>query len=125
MFRLCVLRDFSAQHYLIGGDWGAENLPHAHEYRLELHLQGEQLNEHGYLVDIVEIEEQLDRELGNYQDAMLNDLPAFDGLNPSLENFSQILCSLLAKPMNIDRLSSIEVRLWEDETAWASFRQEF
>ena len=124
MFTLSVERKFSAQHYLIGGDWGAENLPHAHEYRLELHLQGEQLNEHGYLVDIEEIENQLDRELGNYQGVMLNELPEFIGLNPSLENFSQILCLLLAKPMDNDRLTSVEVRLWEDETAWASYRLE-
>ena len=125
MFTLSVLRNFSAQHYLIGGDWGAENLPHAHDYRLELRLQGERLNEHGYLVDIVEIEAQLDQELQQYQDTMLNELPAFDDLNPSLENFSQILCLLLAKPMDSERLSSIEVRLWEDKSAWASYRLDF
>ena len=125
MFTLCVLREFSAQHYLIGGDRGAENLPHAHEYRLELRLQGERLNEHGFLLDIVEIEAQLDREVGSYQDDLLNELPAFADHNPSLENFSQILCLSLAKPMDSDKLSSIEIRLWENKNAWASYRLDF
>ena len=125
MFTLSVQRDFIAQHYLIGGDWGAENALHAHNYRLELYLQGQRLNQHGYLVDIVEIEHLLDQELENYQGATLNDLAEFDGLNPSLEHFSRILCSSLAKHIRAEQLASVEVRLWEDETAWASYRLEF
>ena len=35
----CLRRDFSARHYLIGGDWGAENIEHAHRYRMELVLE--------------------------------------------------------------------------------------
>lgn len=125
MFTLSVQRDFKTQHYLVGGDWGAENSLHSHDYRLELHLQGEELDQHGYLVDIVEIEHLLDQELENYQDATLNDLAEFDGLNPSLEHFSQILCSSLARHIRTEQLVSIEVRLWEDEIAWASYRLEF
>lgn len=125
MFTLSLQRDFTAQHYLIGGDWGAENALHEHNYRLELHLQGEGLNQHGYLVDIVEVEHLLDQELENYQGATLNDLTEFDGLNPSLEYFSRILCSSLARHFRTAQLASVKVRLWEDETAWASYRLEF
>jgi 6-pyruvoyltetrahydropterin/6-carboxytetrahydropterin synthase len=32
MYTVAVRRDFIAQHYLIGGDWGAENELHAHHY---------------------------------------------------------------------------------------------
>ena len=56
MYRLAVTRDFIAQHYLIGGDWGAENSRHSHAYRLQLVLQGKTLDRHGYLADIVEVE---------------------------------------------------------------------
>ena len=35
-----VLRDFIASHFLVGGDWGRENQPHAHQYRLEVVFTG-------------------------------------------------------------------------------------
>ena len=40
MYQLAVTRDFVAQHYLIGGDWGAENSRHSHAYRIEVLLSG-------------------------------------------------------------------------------------
>jgi hypothetical protein len=49
VYTIAVQRDFIAQHYLIGGDWGAENELHSHHYRLELQLEGAALDEHGYL----------------------------------------------------------------------------
>ena len=92
MYTLAVQRDFIAQHYLVGGDWGAENQPHSHHYRLELRLEGDHLDQHGYLVDIVEVERQLDDLVAAHRDKMLNDLPEFAGLNPSIEHFTHIIC---------------------------------
>ncbi len=60
MFTLGVQRQFTAWHYLIGGDWGAENLPHTHDYRLEIRLEATTLDRHGYCVDIVQVEAALD-----------------------------------------------------------------
>lgn len=123
MYTLAVQRDFVAQHYLVGGDWGAENLPHSHHYRLELRLEGDQLDHHGYLVDIVEVERQLDALVASYRDKMLNDLPEFAGLNPSIEHFTRIVCTALAGSLaGINTLSAIGVKIWENEIAWASYR---
>ena len=60
MYALSVSRDFVAQHFLIGGDWGAENEKHSHHYKIELRLEGTELDKHGYLVDIVDVEANLD-----------------------------------------------------------------
>ena len=60
MYTLAVQRDFVAQHFLIGGDWGSENEWHSHHYRLEVVLEGAELDEHGYLVDIVDVEGNLE-----------------------------------------------------------------
>jgi 6-pyruvoyltetrahydropterin/6-carboxytetrahydropterin synthase len=125
MFSLSVERSFEAQHYLVGGDWGAENAPHTHDYRLELTLEGEELNGHGFLVDIVEVNEELDALLAIYEGATLNELPDFEGLNPSMERFARILCAALARRLRTERLSAMSVRLWESESASASFRLEF
>lgn len=122
MYTVAVTRDFIAQHYLIGGDWGAENQRHSHHYRLELQLEGAELDQHGYLVDIVDIERNLDALVAAYRDRTLNDLPEFAGLNPSIERFARICCTKLADAIRAPNLIAMTVKLWENEIAWASYR---
>lgn len=124
MHTVAVKRDFIARHYLIGGDWGAENELHAHHYQVEVQLQGLALDKHGYLVDIVDIETNLQTLVGYYRDKTLNDLPEFEGLNPSIEHFSRILCTSLAQRIQAPNLSAVTVRIWENEIAWAAYRME-
>ncbi len=124
MYTLAVRRDFIARHALIGGDWGAENQPHAHHYALELQMEGERLDRHGYLVDIVAVEGALAERIGRYRDQFLNDLPEFAGLNPSLENFCRLLCVSLGESVPAGNVRLVRVLLWENEVAWASYRIE-
>ena len=123
MYTLAVKRDFVAQHYLIGGDWGAENQWHSHHYQVEVVLEGDSLDQHGYLVDIVAVERSLQEMVGYYRDKTLNDLPEFAGLNPSIEHFTRILCQSLANQLQANTLTAIGVKIWENEIAWASYRQ--
>jgi 6-pyruvoyltetrahydropterin/6-carboxytetrahydropterin synthase len=124
MYTVAVARDFVAQHFLIGGDWGPENDWHSHHYRVEVQLQGETLDQHGYLVDIVDIEENLEALVAHYRDKTLNELPEFEGLNPSIEHFSRILCQALVERIQAPNLSTVTIKLWENDIAWASYRQE-
>lgn len=121
MYTLAIKRDFIARHYLIGGDWGPENFPNSHHYVLELQLTGEHLDQHGYLVDIVEIEKHLDAMVARYKDQMLNDLPEFAGLNPSIEHFARILATQLNEKISAPNVISLTVRLWENDIAWVSY----
>ena len=131
MYTVAVKRDFIAQHYLIGGDWGSENEKHSHHYQLELQLEGSELDRHGYLVDIVAIEQNLDALVAHFRDCTLNEMlefappaPGADPLNPSIEHFARILCNLLADRIQAPNISALTVKLWENEIAWASFRLE-
>ena len=124
MYQLAVQRDFVAQHYLIGGDWGDENELHSHHYQLEVTVQAGTLNQHGYLVDIVELEGELEALIAKYRDKTLNDLIQFEGLNPSLEHFSRILAQELTSQIDTSNLLALTVSLWEDKIAWASFQME-
>ena len=117
-----VRTDFIAQHYLIGGDWGPENERNSHHYILELELSGPELDQHGYLVDIVRVEEALREVRASYADRLLNDLPEFEGLNPSIEHFARIVCRRLSKQLAAPNLTSIGVRLWENDAASAAYR---
>jgi 6-pyruvoyltetrahydropterin/6-carboxytetrahydropterin synthase len=122
MYTLAVRRDFIARHYLIGGDWGPENLPNSHHYVLELRLSGDSLDQHGYLVDIVEVEKHLDELVVHYKEQMLNDLPEFAGLNPSIEHFARILCATLNERIQAPNIRKIKAVLWENEIAWVSYQ---
>ncbi len=121
MYILAVRRDFIARHFLIGGDWGPENFPNSHHYVLELQLEGNELDEHGYLVDIVDAEKHLDEMVGYYKEQMLNDKPEFKDLNPSLEHFARILATSISERIEAKNITALRVKLWENENAWAAF----
>ena len=120
MYKVAVSREFIAQHYLIGGDWGRENQLNSHHYRLEIIIQNEQLDKHGYLVDIVEVESAINDIVSTYQDNTLNEFSEFQELNPSLENFCKIIGDIFCLKLSNIELYSVEIKLWEDSNAWAS-----
>ena len=124
MYTLGVRRDFIARHFLIGGDWGPENFTNSHHYILELQLEGRELDQHGYLVDIVDVEKHLDEIVNYYKEQMLNDKPEFAGLNPSIEHFARILATTLSERIKATNISALKVVLWENESAWAAYQVE-
>jgi 6-pyruvoyltetrahydropterin/6-carboxytetrahydropterin synthase len=124
MYTLGVRRDFIARHYLIGGDWGPENFPNSHHYILELQLEGRELDQHGYLVDIVDVLAHLDGVIGTYREQMLNECAAFAGLNPSIEHFARILAASLSEKITAANISTLKVVLWENDSAWAAYQVE-
>ena len=121
MYTLGVRRSFIARHFLIGGDWGAENYPNSHHYTLELQLEGKKLDQHGYLCDIVDVEKHLDEIIAYYKEQMLNDKPEFKDLNPSIEHFAQILATSLSARIQAKNISTVKVVLWENDSAWAAY----
>src|SRR5712692_553754 len=121
MYTVTVTRDFVAQHFLVGGDWGAENQWHSHHYQVEVRLEGATLDQHGYLVDIVT---NLEALVSYFRDKTLNETPEFTGLNPSIEHFARIVCQTLAERIKAPTLEAITVRMWEHEHAWAAYRKE-
>jgi 6-pyruvoyltetrahydropterin/6-carboxytetrahydropterin synthase len=121
-FRVGVLQDFVARHYLVGGDFGTEGSPHSHHYRVELTVAGEGLDRHGFLVDIVRLRSELERLVDRYRDGTLNDLPELRGANPAVEVVARAMAEALSPAFRDDDLSWLEVKLWENESAWASHR---
>ena len=123
MYTVAVQREFVAQHYLISGDFGPENQPHSHAYRVELRLSGDTLDAHGFLVDIDTLAAGLEAVLSGFRDKTLNDLPEFQGLNPSIEHLSRILCRALRSRLLDAGLQEVAVTIWESSTAWAAYTE--
>jgi 6-pyruvoyltetrahydropterin/6-carboxytetrahydropterin synthase len=120
-YSVTVRRELIAQHFLVGGDWGRENMLNSHHYRIEARYEGTSLDRYGFLLDIDEIYRKLDGLVERYRDRTLNELPEFEDLNPSVENFSRILSDrLVVTAPNVDAL---EVTVWEDADASAAYRR--
>ncbi|MCI0654099.1 MAG: 6-carboxytetrahydropterin synthase [Methylococcaceae bacterium] len=121
MYQLAITRDFFAQHFLIGGDFGKENRRHSHRYKVEVRIEAPELDRHGYLVDIVDLEAALSKIIETFQENTLNDLAPFRGLNPSLEHFARIIWESLVEKLEFDR-DRLSVKLWENDADWAAYR---
>jgi 6-pyruvoyltetrahydropterin/6-carboxytetrahydropterin synthase len=122
MYSLGVRREFSARHYLIGGDWGEENIEHSHRYRMELVLEATKLDDHGFLVDIVEVERHLDEVAADFQGKILNSLAVFKDINPSIERLAAIIHGSFRERLASFQLETLAITIWEDDIAWTSYR---
>lgn len=122
MYTLAVSRDFIARHYLIGGDWGRENEVHSHHYHAEIRVSGHDLDRHGYLLDIVELDRGVQSVIGRVSEQVLNDLPEFADLNPSIERLARLMWGDL---MGILALcgQTLAVRIWENASDWAEYSE--
>lgn len=123
MYELSVSRDFVAQHYLTVPDPGPEGDVHSHHYEADVRFAGPELDAYGYLVDIDAVERLLDDLADRYRDTLLNDLPAFEGMNPSVERFARIFADRVADGLDAETPETVTVRMWEDDVAWASYER--
>lgn len=125
MFNVGITRRFYARHFLVG-DFGEETRPHGHIYTVEWSCRAGELDRNGFAVDIALMEDALDRVVERISGVLLNDQGYFQGRQPSVEHLAVYLWLELAGVLReldfeFSRLSETEVKIWESETAWASY----
>jgi 6-pyruvoyl-tetrahydropterin synthase len=124
MFRVGIKDTFTAQHALIG-DFDEETVPHEHTYVVEWMCITYELDDNGFSVDIAKMEESLHTVREKNQGVFLNDLPFFENKQTSVENLAAYLyTSLFAelrRHIDTSHITESEVRVWESDSAWASF----
>jgi 6-pyruvoyltetrahydropterin/6-carboxytetrahydropterin synthase len=125
MFEIRVEHSFPAGHMLRGYQGKCAN-PHGHNYRIQVTVAGERLNEIGLLADFGDIKRVL-REIADRLDHMfLNDLPEFASRNPSAENialyFYEEMEKSLGHTLRTQTARIAEVAVQETDTAWAVYR---
>jgi 6-pyruvoyltetrahydropterin/6-carboxytetrahydropterin synthase len=121
MYTVAVQRELIARHALVGRDFGPEGRPHSHRYLVEVRLTGEQLDRFGFLVDIDELTARMEEVLGGFRDRLLNELPEFAGLNPSIEHLSRILCRAFRERLQMVSTATMTVTIRESDSAWAAY----
>ena len=90
MFELRVEGEFSSSHQLYGYKGKCEELQ-GHNWRVEMYVKGEKLNEIGLLVDFKDLRELLKKTLDHLDHKFLNRIKPFDSINPSAENIAKFI----------------------------------
>jgi 6-pyruvoyltetrahydropterin/6-carboxytetrahydropterin synthase len=122
MFEVTIEETFAAGHALRNYKGKCENV-HGHNYRCQVSLEGEQLDDIGLLVDFVELKKVVHSVLDRMDHQWLNEFPPFDKLNPSAENMARYIFEGVNGGLQQGtgvRVAS--VRLWETDTACATYR---
>jgi 6-pyruvoyltetrahydropterin/6-carboxytetrahydropterin synthase len=125
MFEVSVEQTFAAGHALRNYHGKCENV-HGHNYRVRVLVEGQDLDEAGLLVDFVEMKRVMRDIIEKLDHQFLNDVPPFDKLNPSAENmaryFFEEMTRLLDAGAHKNPVRVSEVKIWETDTATATYR---
>ena len=120
MYELKVITDFAAAHKLRNFRGECEKL-HGHNWRIEVVLSGDRLNEAGLLIDFKDVKTAANNILEDLDHSYLNDLPQFKNENPSSENIAAYLFQRLSSELNNSHLKVTKVTAWESDSACASY----
>lgn len=88
MFEVMVEAQFAAGHYLRNYRGKCEN-PHGHNYKVQVTLQGSELDEAGLLLDFKLLKQVMRPVVDRLDHQMMNDMEPFLELNPSAENIAR------------------------------------
>ena len=122
MFELKILSQFAAAHQLREYEGGCEQL-HGHNWKIEVRVCGEDLEDNGLLIDFRLIKTATKTALDSLDHKFLNDLDAFKTMNPSSENIARYIFRFLSRELNSERVRVSMVTAWESDTACASYTE--
>ena len=122
MFRVCVDETFSAGHALRGYKGKCEN-PHGHNYKVQIALEGPELDSIGLLYDFSHLKQVIHGVIHGLDHKFLNDQAPFDAINPSAENIAKYFYDETTEKMKAlptdARIASITI--WETDTTSATY----
>ncbi len=119
MFEIFVEHTFAAAHALRNYKGKCENL-HGHNYKVQVGMEGPDVDENGLLFDFAELKKRL-RATSEYLDHQyINELKPFDEINPSAENIAKFICDEIQRDLSDGKVAY--VRVWETDTSCAVYR---
>ncbi|MFH1622680.1 MAG: 6-carboxytetrahydropterin synthase QueD [Candidatus Omnitrophota bacterium] len=118
MFEVYVKSNFSAAHRLRGYKGKCEDL-HGHNWKVEVFIENENLDDIGMVADFKKIKMVLSKILEQLDHTYINNLSYFKKVNPTSENIAKYIFKQLEAKSKSLKLKKVTV--WESETSAASF----
>jgi len=120
MVEVGVARTFHALHQL-EDDSATASHEHSHDYRVEVVVRGDGLDENSMLLDLDALGAAVSGSLTELDAADLDVLPAFAGRNTTVEIVAEYVWSDVRTRLAPGAaLASLRVTLYESADAWAS-----
>ena len=123
MYEVKIVTQFAAAHRLENFNGKCEAL-HGHNWKVEVFLVGEDLDDAGLLMDFGVVKARTKEVLEEIDHKYLNELAAFQDRNPSSENLACYLYERLRAIFNGDGAKVRRVDVWESDTSCASYYQD-
>lgn len=120
MFELTVETTFSAAHQLKGYMGKCERL-HGHNWKVQVHVIAERLNEIDIAIDFQELKRLTNEVVSTLDHSFLNEIFPFTEKNPSSENIAKWIYDSLRKKINDENIHLSAVTVWESETSSATY----
>ena len=120
MYELKIVTHFAAAHQLTMVGEKCENL-HGHNWKIEVYVTGEKLDEAGVLIDFGIIKKHVAEIMSLLDHKFLNDLDFFKNDQPSSENIAGVIARELQKRIDNPAASVSRVAAWESENACATY----
>ena len=121
MFELKILTRFAAAHQLKMVGQKCENL-HGHNWKIEVCVGGERLNEAGVLMDFGDIKRSVAGIINEIDHKFLNELAFFKSVEqPSSERIAVFIAQELQKRLDCPGVRVTRVSAWESDDACATY----
>ena len=113
MFDIKVSAEFEAAHRVAGYPGKCDRL-HGHSWVVEASVIGSKLDNLGMLVDFKLVKGRLRELLETLDHRMLNELPAFENINPTAENIAQYVYNEMKKAEFFNDNAKLKyIQVWE------------
>jgi len=120
MYEIKIEEHFAAAHNLRGYKGQCEAL-HGHNWKVEVVVRASRLDDTGLALDFHELKAATREVLAGLDHRYLNELPAFETVNPSSERIAEHICNELARRIDREGVRVHRVTAWESERACATF----
>lgn len=124
MFELSINVNFEAAHFINNYPGKCSRL-HGHNWKVEVTIYGNQLDELGMLIDFRDLKAIVNKIMTRLDHYCLNEIEPFCTINPTAENIVKYIYEQLKETREFDsdvKLRSVKV--WESPNSAASYSQE-
>lgn len=122
MYEVIITHPFVAAHQLTLYDGSLEPL-HGHNWKVEVRLQGKDLDKIEVLIDFLEVKKRLQERLKQLDYTFLNENKELNGRNPSAEVVAFWLFQRLQQALDHPVARVTKVTVWETEDCAASYSE--
>jgi 6-pyruvoyltetrahydropterin/6-carboxytetrahydropterin synthase len=122
MFEVSVEQTFAAGHALRNYKGKCENV-HGHNFKVQVVIEGEKLDEAGLLVDFIDVKSAMRTIIERLDHVFLNDIEPFTVKNPSAENIAEYFFTEMTRSLSTSVPIRVrEVKIWETDIQSATYR---